>query len=133
MPTLHWDKTEFIECLEVLPEEDPYETRVAFQVRRGGLLLELTVWPCDGVVAVALGGDAAAAPAISFCLVVTGTIELKKEQQGEFLLFRNCAVSPSVFYYNDLQVDPFDARAFRAGVDVRISVNPDIRIAFPRP
>jgi hypothetical protein len=47
---LEWDKADFIKCLEVVPEEIESEYHgpfVIFRVERGGIQLELTVFPFE--------------------------------------------------------------------------------------
>lgn len=50
MPQLKWDETEFIECLETLPTVEEHSVSHVFEIKKDGLILQLTVWQYESVV-----------------------------------------------------------------------------------
>jgi hypothetical protein len=97
MPQLEWDELEFLECLEVVPEEEDYSVRFIYQIERGDQRLLLTVRPWESVIELALFCGTGDTPLIQFVLFVRRCVRAKKEKWGEYLVFEDCVIGPSRF------------------------------------
>lgn len=133
MPQLKWDPTDFIECLEVVPINDSYDAELTYRVERNELVLTLTMWQHESVLKLNLAFASTGNTITEFCLVLPMPVEFVKEKDREFLLFKRSVVSPSRFYYHDIEGNPFDQLELKARVDVKLSVNPTIKIEYLRP
>lgn len=133
MPQLHWDSYEFIECLGVLPNDDGYGAKLHYLVEHDELALEVTVWQYESVVELHLRSAKSGNTITRLFLVIPTQIQYERSAHAEYLLFKNVAVSPSRFFYNDLSCNPFNPNEFKAGVNVRLSIKPSISILFVRP
>lgn len=133
MPQLKWDPTDFIECLEVAPINDSYDAELIYRVERNELVLTLTMWQHESVLKLNLASASTGNTITAFCLVLPMPVEFVKEKGREFLLFKRSVVSPSRFYYHDIEGNPFAQAESKARVDVRLSVKPEIKIEYMRP
>lgn len=133
MPQLKWDPTDFIECLEVVPINDSYDAELIYKVERNELVLTLTMWQHESVLKFNLASANTGNTITEFCLVLPMPVEFVKERGREFLLFKRSVVSPSRFYYHDIEGNPFDQLELKARVDVKLSVSPTIKIEYLRP
>ena len=106
---LEWDETDFIECLDVLPEEFESEYHgpfSIFRVERGGIQLELTVFPFEEDVRFRLIRSGKEDPIFEYQIISCKSATLQKLKDGsEYLSFRN-----------------------QADMHITVHVNPDIRV-----
>jgi hypothetical protein len=127
MPELRWDETEFIECLEVLPEWGENYVKALFEVERDGLALKVSVRPLDSTIDLILHRCGSEVPLVEFKLFVHGQTELRKEKSGEYLWIRDADLVPRQWtnyeYYKEY------GASIRTHTVV-LRVNPDIRIIF---
>ncbi len=124
---LQWDPTDFIECLEVLPEVEEHETSYIYRINKNNKSLLLTVWPLESVIGITLYTGDFAEEIFTFYAVVTQPAIYKKEKNSEYLILRQTAISPGPFYFNHLERDPFDPE-FKAWIDIKIQVTPEIQV-----
>lgn len=128
MPILKWDLTDFIDCLEVLPEvEDGLE--YVFRVEKIRLTLVLVVRPYESVVDLALFQEGEETPITEFSLLVRGSVRLVKGKHPEYLEFQGCVPSPNGYYHSHFNFDPF-AESFKYSVTMQIAVKPSIQIRY---
>jgi hypothetical protein len=132
MPELNWDQTDFIECLEVLPQTNEYGTEQIFQLDREGLSLKVSVWPLESVVYLDLHRVNHEARIIGFALFVRGRVEHVKERSFEYLRFHDALPAPSRFSYMDFSEDVHSTARSPYGLTVRLRTKPDIEIEFER-
>ncbi len=132
MPQLDWDPTDFIECLEVLPETNEFETEQFFKVQRDGLSLLVSVWPLESVVYLDLQRVGSETSIIGLALFVRGRIECVKEKDLEYLRLHNALPTPSRFSYMDFEEDIHSVDSLSYGLTVRLQVKPDIQVEFER-
>lgn len=94
MPELKWDKFDFFYCLEVEPQVEEYEISYFYEVRRDDLILELTVWPLESVVALSLRQSNSENLLAEFALFVHGNVRHINDKRGEYLEFEKCLMTP---------------------------------------
>lgn len=72
MTQLKWDETEFIECLETLPIVEEYSVSHLFEIKKFGLILQLTVRQYESVVQFAVFREQVEVAVIQMALFVRG-------------------------------------------------------------
>lgn len=106
---LEWDQTDFIECLEVTPEEVKSEYHgpfSIFRVERKGINLELTVFPYEGDVRFRLIRIEEEEPIFEYQIMSCKSAKFERTKDGsETLIFIN-----------------------QAEMHVLLSVKPDVRL-----
>ncbi len=132
MPELEWDQTDLVECHEVVPETNKFETEQHFELQRDGLTLKVSVWPHESVVYLDVHRAAAESPLIALALFVRGPVEFVKEGGAECLRFHNALPAPNRFSYLDFKEDLHSTDDLSYGLTVRLRVKPDIEIEFER-
>lgn len=132
MPKLRWDIVEFIECLEVLPQTDEFETKHFFQVGKDGLKLEISVWPYESIISIDLYRDGIEPPIVGCAFLVRDEIKLAKEKNGEWLEIGNCIIIPDRFSFMDSRRALFDVHKNPYGLMVEVRVRPHFRIGYPK-
>lgn len=130
MSNLKWDETDFLLCLGVIPEIEDYETSFSYIVERSGLLLLVTVIPCEGIIELQLQRKDSNLNLLCLSLLVGGVIEYKCEKWGKYLKLPSCQIVTSRYYYiykrDNESIDRDNL------LDIEISVDPDIRIECGR-
>jgi len=84
---LEWDKTEFIECLEVIPEdfeEDVHGPFSVFRVKKDGLELELTVFPYEDDVRFRIFKDGSKEPFFKYQIMDCKSAKFINEKKYNF-------------------------------------------------
>jgi hypothetical protein len=117
MPQLIWDESDFISCLEVLPEVEEYGISHHFTVKKDGLRLELTVYQLDSDIYITLYRDGIETALISFQITQCSGTRYVNDDRGEFLEF-----APSQVFGDRY------SRGYLIPVGVRLSVKPHISI-----
>ena len=130
MPQLKWDETEFIECLEVVPEVAEHQTQHIFTVSRHGLTLTITIWQLESMVTLALRRDGQTLLLTQFTLAIRGDVSLQRHKSGDYLEFCDCVVCPGRFSYIHGPGDPSDTARFGHSLVVQVAVAPEIQIHF---
>jgi hypothetical protein len=125
MPELRWDKLEFLECLEVIPDEEEYGVSFSYKVDREPLTLLMTVWPFESVVQVSVYLRQPSAPVIEFTGFVRGGVRRVDDKRGDYLEFTDTVVAPSRFWYLEAG-NVFDQARHPYGVTVEVGVRPHI-------
>lgn len=128
MKSLDWDQTDFVECLEVLPERDESGPGIFFKVIRNNLFLQVIVWEDESFVSLSLFRDGNEEPIVDIHIAVFDKVVLRKEAWGEFLELRETFVLPSNYYPD---INDIEAKT-KIRYPVRVSVNPDIKIDIGR-
>lgn len=132
MSELKWNETDFIECLEVYPINNEIDTEYLFLVQQNGLELKLTVWQHESVVYLDLCRIRAETSLVCFALFIRNSVIYRKEKDREYLYFQNSLPAPSRFSYMDYQMNILDSYKAPYGINVSLSVKPDIKIEFER-
>ena len=127
MPLLDWDETDFIECLEVLPKVEEYETEYSFAVERNRVTLTVVVFPLESRIYLTLQETDTSAPLMVFSLLVFGKVLYIKEKQSEFLRLQDCVITPENFYYG--LFDELSSPKFN--VEIRSKPTISIRLLAP--
>ncbi len=84
---LVWDETDFIACLETIPDVDEYGTSHAFTVSDRGLRLEIIVCPYDGDISIRLFRDGVEDAILDLTLLDCSGVRYVKDKAGERLEF----------------------------------------------
>lgn len=87
MPFFEWDVTDFISCLEVVPEVDGDDISHSFVVEKNGMRLLLTVYQYDGDIHFSLYRDGVTPPVFSMKLVECQGARYVNDKRGEYLEF----------------------------------------------
>lgn len=132
MPQLKWDETEFIECLEILPVVEDYSVSHVFEIKKDGLILQLTVRQYESVVQLAVFREQVEVAVIQMALFVRGEVRYIKELKSEFLEFRHCIPVTSSFSDLDFPENPFNQKEYPYDLTVWLFVKPHIMIHFVR-
>lgn len=130
MPQLKWDETEFIECLETLPTVEEYSVSHVFEIKKDGLVLQLTVWQYESVVQFVIFREQVEVAVIQMILFVRGEVRYIKELNSEHLEFRHCIPAASRFSYLELPEDPFNQKEYPYDLTIWLFVKPHLRIHF---
>lgn len=98
---LHWDETDFIECLEVLPEycKDKAGVYVVFNILKAGIELELTVSPFEEDIRFRMFREGQSNSIFEYQILGCKVAEYRKENGQEYLYFENgnqCSTTVSV-------------------------------------
>jgi hypothetical protein len=115
---LVWNVYEFIECLEVIPEVEEYETSHSFRIKKHNLRLELTIFQYAGDVYLDLYQEGLKEPIFSMRLLdCPGARYIKTKYGTEWLEFA-AAKSFGNRYDGESPIP----------MGVRLAVNPQIKI-----
>lgn len=106
---LNWDETDFIECLEVIPEvieDDTGEPCHVFTVAKNGIELEVTVFSFDEDVSFRIFRQGESHALFEYQIIACQSITLEQDDNGqEYLSFVN-----------------------KNHLEVTVSINPDIQV-----
>ena len=130
MPQLKWNETEFVECLEVVPEVADHQMRHLFTITKHGLTLGITVWQLESMVLLTLQREGSGLFITQFALAVRGSASLHREKNGDYLELTDCVVCPSRFSYIHGPGNPGDAARFGYPVVVQVAIDPEIQLRF---
>jgi hypothetical protein len=117
MSLLKWDETDFLECLEVAPEIDEYETGYHYVVTKPGMRLELSVYPYASDIAISIYQDGIERPIISFQITECSGTRRTLDHRGDYLEFAPAQVFGDRF-----------KRDYLIPVGVRLTVRPTISL-----
>jgi hypothetical protein len=117
MPLLQWNEADFLECLEVVPQIDEYESGYHYVVSKHGMRLELSVYPYDSDIYISIFQDNIERPTISFSITECSGTRRTVDSRGDYLEF-----APSQVFGDRFQRD------FVIPVGVRLTVQPTISL-----
>jgi hypothetical protein len=130
MSNLKWDETDFLLGLGVIPEIEDYETSFFYTVERSGLVLLVTVIPCESIIELQLQRKDSNLNLLYLSLLVGGVVEYKCEKWGKYLKLPACQIVTNRYHYiykrNNESINQDSL------LDIEISVDPDIRIECGR-
>jgi hypothetical protein len=129
MPQLRWNETDFLDFFSVVPTIDEHTTSCSYEVQRDGLRLLLTLWHWESVIQASLFREKSETALITFAAYVRGEARFVNDKRGRYLDFEDSLVAPSRFWYMEAG-DPFDRTRFSIAVNIRLAIDPDIRIDF---
>ena len=131
MSRLSWDETDFLECLEVVPETEEYEISHTYSVEKSSIGLVVKVWQLESIIELELINQTNSSVISSYAILVRNGAEFIKSGNEEYLLFKNSLVLPSRFSYLDLGgAETLEESS--VGYNIKLSVNPDICIEYLR-
>ncbi|WP_110513854.1 hypothetical protein [Herpetosiphon llansteffanensis] len=101
MSDLKWDVIDLIDALEVLPEEDDYQTHYRFTFERLGLTAMLDLWPLEATALIELQQTDSANQIIKFGLYIRQSIRLIRQGKNSLLCFHDCMMTSRRFWMYD--------------------------------
>lgn len=125
MPQLRWDETDFLDCLEVFPTIEEYETEHVYDVKKGELLLRVKVEQYDSHVILSLRQACDAEPAIVYSFYVRDGVEYVKDKRGTYLEFKGCFYTTYRSPYLDYTTAELETAL---GSTIQICIKPQIQI-----
>lgn len=128
MPYLQWDELDFLECLEVVPEEED-GISYTYDVQRGDFRLLVTVWSLESVIECTLWQKEVEASLFDFALFVRGRVRHINDKRGEYLEFQDSIVVPDRFWYVEAG-DLFSPERFALSVTLELRIKPSISLRF---
>lgn len=117
MPQLDWDESDFISCLQVLPEVADYETSHLFRIEKNGLRLELRIKQFESNIFIRLYQDGADKPVVAFKIIDCGGTRYVNDKRGEYLEFAPSRLSDNSY-----------SKGMPIPMGVRLSIKPSIQI-----
>jgi hypothetical protein len=127
MPELKWNQYDFIECLGVLPEVEEYETNHFFKLEKDGLILEMTIWQYESLIAVSLIQKEAEKPFLTFFFVVRDEIKFRNDKESSYLEFIDSVIVPLRFYHLS-QGDVFNKANYPTDISIELWTYPQLEI-----
>lgn len=125
MPELKWNEYEIIECLSVLPEIDDYNTGHHFKVEKNNLILKMSIWQHESLIAISLYQTGNENPFMIFWFVVRDEIRYINDKRGSFLEFSNFLIIKNRSYYIE-QGDVFEESKFPIKLNLELTIEPEI-------
>ena len=125
MPELKWNDYEVIECLGVLPEIDDYSTGHHFKVEKSGLMLEMSIWQYESLIAISLYQTISEKPFITLWFVVRDKIRYINDKRGSFLEFTDFLIVKNRAYYIE-EGDVFVESKFPMKLNLELTIEPEI-------
>lgn len=123
MPQLKWNEYEVIECLGVLPEKEEFFTSHSFRTKEDGLILEMTVWQYESLVAISLLKENDDKPFFTLYFIVRDEIRFVNEKDFAGLQFRDVVVVPIRFWIYE-NPDLFDKTIYPTNLNFQLNVYP---------
>lgn len=125
MPELKWNEYDFVECLGVLPEIDDYNTGHHFKVERNDLILEMSVWQHESLIALSLYQTEKRNSFLTVWFVVRGKIQYINDKRGSFLEFNDFFIVKNRGYYIE-EGDVFEEPKFPMKLNIELTIEPEI-------
>ena len=129
MPQLNWNDLDFLDFFAVEPNVEDYAVSYNHEIERDGLRLLFTVWHLESVIQASLFREKSDDALFTFAAYVRGEARFINDKRGRYLEIADCIIAPNRFWYI-VSGDPFDRDRFPISVTVRMTVDPDIRLAF---
>ena len=131
MSMLEWSESDFLACLEVEPVVEENQISHTFEVRRGGVILRLSVWQYESVIHISLAVEPGTQPLIELAAFFRERAAGCKVGGQEFLEPRDCILAASRFSYLEMG-DVFDRRRYPHSHRIKIQVLPQIQVEIMR-
>lgn len=125
MHNLIWKEFEVIECLGVLPKTDEFETSHYFKVEKNGLILEISIWQYESLIAVSIYQLKNSNPFLTFWFVVRDKIRYINDKRGSFLEFSDFLIVKNRAYYLE-ENKLFEELNSSTKLNLEITVEPEI-------
>lgn len=87
MPELAWNPVDFLQVLEVVPEEGEYGTAYHYDSERRGIRLQLSVYPLDRDVSIDISCGQQESPVVKLRLVDVPAARVIEDKQGQYIEF----------------------------------------------
>jgi hypothetical protein len=87
MPQPTWEPVDFLDFFGVIPIESEYGVSYQYLVERGGLRLELSVWPLDSDIFVKIYSSHQSEPLIALNLLDCPAARVLHDSRGRFIEF----------------------------------------------
>ncbi len=130
MPDLKWDVIDLIEALEVLPEEDDYQTHYRFSFERLGLTGTLDLWPLEATALIELQQTDSANQIITFGLYIRQSIQLIRQGKNFLLCFHDCIITRNRFWTWDSVDGISTAQLWQDPLNCYLQAKPTIHCWF---
>jgi hypothetical protein len=127
MPQLEWDEIDFLDCLEVFPEVDGYETKHVYKVRKNEVVLTVVVEQFDSYIRFFLQQRTDAEPLIQYGFFVRDGVDYINDKRGVYLEFKGCFFTQYHSPYLDYTVEQL---AKDMGLRIQLGIKPQIQIRF---
>ncbi len=125
MPELRWSEHGVIECLGVLPDIDDYNTGHHFKLENKGLILEMSIWQHESLIAASIYQTGKGNPLITLWFVVRNQIRYINDKRGSFLEFSDFLFVKDRAYYIE-EGDIFEEQKFPMRLNLELAVEPEI-------
>jgi len=134
MPQLKWEPVDVLECFAVAPIVEDYEVAHTYEVHRDGLRLLFKIEQLECLIQASLFRDEGQSPIISFRAYVRGEVRYINDKRGTYLEFQDSILAVDApLWYLEAGGDVWDPAEFRPfSQNIRVAVDPDIRIEFER-
>jgi hypothetical protein len=128
LPQLDWDETDFMICLEAVPEVKEYGVQHLYRVEKHGIALVVIVRQLESLVWLSLRQVDSVAPLIEFDLYVRGGVKYVNDKRGEYLELSDCLLTPTrcTSFWSEGEFE----KRLGTGHHVRLTVKPGVQIAF---
>ena len=87
LPELAWNPVDFLQVLEVVPEEGEYGTAYHYDLERRGIRLQLSVFPLDRDVFIKMFCGQQEAPVVNLRLIDVPAARVVDEKLGQYIEF----------------------------------------------
>ena len=114
---LVWNETDFLECLEAIPEMGEHGIWHKYEIKKDGLVLALTIHQYDGDVEIDLYREGVDRRIFAVKIIDCPGVRYVKDKRGDFLEFAQAKCFGS--RYDGESPIPYG---------FRVSVNPSIRL-----
>lgn len=125
MPELKWNEYEVIECLGVLPEKEEFFTSHYFRLIENNLILEMTIWQYESLVAISISKETDEKPFITLYFIVRNEIRFINKKDFAALEFCDVVVVPIRFWMYE-NPDLFDKKVFATNFNFELTIYPQL-------
>jgi len=117
MPEFSWEPLDFLEALGVVPVGEEYGISYSYLVDRNPLTLDLTIWPLDGDVELAIRCHGVDKPVVQLNLLGSPGARVVRAKDGQFIEF--AAANLFAGRYDNTRPAPY---GFRLWIDPYLQV-----------
>jgi hypothetical protein len=127
MPQLKWNEYDFVECLGVLPKTEEYETDHFFRLKQDGLIVEMTIWQYESLIAISITQDKTEKPFLTFFFVVRDEVKFRNDKEGSRLEFIDSVIVPLRFYHLS-EGNVFEKANYPTDISIELWIYPKLEI-----
>ncbi|HEX8428518.1 hypothetical protein [Hymenobacter sp.] len=124
---LQWEELDLLQGLEVVPVEND-NGGIECHVDQLNLTLQLTLWPCLGVVDITLVERSSQAVLLDFMVAVRGRIYYNNDKRGQYLTFPNCVLVSRSASFSEQNESPFSPNV--VGRPMLVAIRPRLSVLF---